>query len=71
MDETEFAEGDIVQVVEQTHLGFPCLLIVDEVELWGVRAFVITPANDETPSKKTFYKLPYGMFKKVGEAIFR
>jgi len=35
--------GDVVQIINEEHRWFPCLLIVDKVKSYGVEAYTITP----------------------------
>ncbi len=47
------------------------MLIVDEIKPWGVQAYALVPKSNDgsTPAGQAFNRLPYGCFKKVGEAL--
>ena len=63
--------GDIVQIVQESHPWFPCLLMVTEVKSWGVQAFAFIPkSNDgsEAPAQ-AFNRLTWEQVEKVGTAV--
>lgn len=63
--------GDIVQITDESHPWFPCLLVVDEVKSWGVQAYVTIPKsnnNTELPGQ-AYNRLPFKKIKKVGAAV--
>ena len=39
--------GDIVQIVNENHAWYPCLLIIDEVKSWGVQAYALIPKSND------------------------
>lgn len=66
----KFENGDIVQITDESHPWFPCLLIVDEVKNWGVQAYAIVPKsndNSELPAQ-AFNRLSFDIIEKVGHA---
>ena len=65
-----FSTGDIVQIIEEKHPWFPCLLIVSEVKSWGVQAYALIPsANDgSSPPGSAYNRLTNEQIKKVGTA---
>jgi hypothetical protein len=67
-----FEKGDVIQIIDEQHPWFPCLLIVDEVKSWGVRACVMIPAaNDGTkPPSRAYTRLRFEQIEKIGEAAF-
>lgn len=68
----DLARGDIVQVIDETHSWFGCLLVVDEVKGWGVMAYVSIPhSNDGSEEVGLAYnRLSYDKIEKVGTAAF-
>ncbi len=67
-----YSTGDIIQITDNTHAWFPCLLIVSEVKQWGVVAYGIIPKSNDgsKPVELAFNRLSYGVFEKVGTAVF-
>ena len=68
----EYSVGDIIQITDETHAWFPCLLIISDVKQWGVIAYITIPkSNDgsELPAR-AFNRLPYGKFERVGNAAY-
>lgn len=65
--------GDIVQIVNEKHPWFPCLLIVDEVKSWGVQAYTLVPrSNDGSESVgRAYNRLKSEDIEKVGVASIR
>jgi len=39
--------GDVVQIINEEHHWFPCLVVVQEVKTWGVQAYLLTPPMGE------------------------
>mgnify|MGYP001577521367 CR=1 FL=1 len=61
--------GDVIQITNEDHHWFPCLLIIDEVKSWGVQAFVIIPNNERnTPNATAYIRLSYADFEVIGPA---
>ncbi len=60
--------GDIIQVTSVNHSWFPCLLMVDEVEDWGVKAYLIEPDLEHHSYKVAPTRIGNGNFVKVGKA---
>jgi hypothetical protein len=65
--------GDIVQITDQAHPWFPAVLVVDEVKVWGVQAYVLMPESNVPPSScsQAFNRLRWGTFERVGAAVIR
>jgi len=59
----EIHEGDIVQIVDESHAWFPCLLVVSEVKSWGVVAYAFIP---QKPVAQAFNRLESKQIYKVG-----
>ncbi len=62
--------GDVIQIIDKEHPWFPCLLIVDEVKSFGVRAYALVPkSNDgsEAPSQ-ALNRLKFDQILKIGNA---
>ena len=61
-------KNDIVQITEVEHPWYPALLIVDEVKVWGVQAYVNIPMSNEDNGllSQAFNRLENGSFEKVG-----
>jgi len=70
--EHDIEKGDIVQITDQAHAWFPCLLIVDEVKSWGVQAGCLCPqSNDAHQMPATAYnQLKWEQIERVGKAAF-
>lgn len=62
------SRGDIVQIVDEAHAWYGCLLIVDEVKLWGVLAAALIPRSNDgsEPIAQAWNRLTYGCFAIVG-----
>jgi hypothetical protein len=66
-----FEKGDIVQIIDEKHAWFPCLLIVDEVKAWGVQAYALTPKSNDGSAKvaMAFNRVTTEQVEKVGSAV--
>ena len=62
--------GDIIQITNETHPWYPCLLIVDEVKMWGVQAYCIVPQSNDgsEPVGRAYNRIKNEDFVKVGKA---
>lgn len=71
MELVNIEKGDIVQIVNQDHAWFGCLLVVDEIKKWGVQAYCLIPtSNDGSEQPGSAYnRLDYFAIAKVGRAI--
>lgn len=67
----ELQRHDIVQIVDSTHVWFPCLLIVSEVKSWGIQGFCLIPtSNDGSESPGSAYlRVKFDQIEKVGRAV--
>lgn len=69
---SEIAEGGIVQITDENHPWFPCLVIVSEVKSWGIEGYVTIPRNDGEPCGNAYIRLESRVFERVGaSAIVR
>ena len=64
-------QGDIVQIIDETHPWVPALLVVDEVKSWGVQAYVIVPQKNDGSEQcgQYFNRLTSDKIKKVGKVV--
>lgn len=61
--------GDIVQIVDEDHHWFPCLIVVDEVKSWGIQGYAMIPNNDpNTETSNAYIRLTEGQYQEVGRA---
>ena len=61
--------GTIVQITNEQHHWFPCLIIVDEVKSWGIQGFITIPNNSkEEANGNAFIRLKNEDFEVVGKA---
>lgn len=64
-------KGDIVQIIDEKHPWFPCLLIVDEVKSWGVQAACLIPnSNKQHDVGRAINRLKTEQVEVVGVARF-
>ncbi len=65
--------GDIVQIVNAQHAWYPCVLIVDEVKIWGVQAYVIHPLSNQGSGNIAIAPIRLKMedVQKVGESLIK
>ena len=62
-------KNDIVQITDEKHPWFPCLLIVDEVKPWGVQAACLIPnSNKQNDVRRAFNRLKTEQVEVVGRA---
>lgn len=64
----EIKEGDIVQITDENHHWFPCLIIVSEVKGFGVQGYITMPTNDKEPNGNAFIRLNTDQFDFIGMA---
>jgi hypothetical protein len=58
--------GDIVQITDESHHWYPCLIIVTEVKSWGIQGYITIPSNDNNPNGNAFIRLKDGEFEFCG-----
>lgn len=62
--------GDIVQVTNDSHHWFGCLIVVTEPRGWGVIGYITIPNNErEKPNGDAFIRLNNEDFEIVGHAV--
>jgi hypothetical protein len=61
---------DIIQITDEHHPWYACLLVVSEVKFWGVVAYIAIPESNDGSKRPApaFNRLNYNQFKKVGKA---
>lgn len=67
MDE-EFKEDDIVQITDETHHWYPCLIIVSEPKSFGIQGYITMPFNVNEPNGAAFIRLKFDQVERVGRA---
>ena len=60
-------EQDVIQVTEQGHAWFACLLIVTEVSSVGVKAY-LPQAQSASNAPGVYGDLTFGQFQRIGRA---
>jgi hypothetical protein len=61
------AEGDLIQVNEDGPANwFRCILVVDEVKTWGIRAYAVIPQARGKSSTDAFMQLDWAEFDTLG-----
>ncbi len=64
-------EGDVIQITDERHAWFPCLMLVTEVKSWGVQACVLVPESNDGSHKPSsaYNRIRFEQIEKVGKAI--
>lgn len=66
----EVEANDLVQITDEAHAWFPCILLVTEVKAWGVQAAVLIPeSNSANEIAQAFNRLSWGTFERVGRSV--
>jgi hypothetical protein len=65
------AVHDIVQITDQAHPWFPCLLLVTEVKSWGIQGFAAIPQSNDgsTAPGQAFNRLRWEQIERIGPAV--
>lgn len=64
------AEHDIVQLVDDAHPWYPCLLVVIEVKSWGVQAYAhVVDSNEAQNQGQAYNRLKWDQIERVGRAV--
>jgi len=65
--------GDIVQITDEKHHWFPCLIIVSEPKGFGCQGYITIPSNDrEEPNGNAYIRLKHEEFELIGaKAVLR
>jgi hypothetical protein len=61
--------GDIVQITNEEHHWYPCLIIVSEPKSFGCQGYTTIPKNDEEPSGNAYIRLEHSDYEPVGRAL--
>lgn len=61
--------GSVIQITDEDHHWFPCLLTVDIVHRWGVTAYVTFPVSNEGNVVEAPIRLKEGQYFFIGEAM--
>ena len=63
------SKGVIVQITNKEHHWYPCLIIVDEVKIWGIQGYTTIPNNKrDEPNGDAYIRLKNNEFETVGRA---
>jgi hypothetical protein len=62
-------KGTIVQITNNEHHWYPCLVIVSEVKSWGIMGYLSIPADNSGNVGNAFIRISTGQFEVVGEAL--
>jgi hypothetical protein len=60
--------GTIVQITDEKHHWFPCLIIVSEIKSWGVQGYMSIPKDNMGNVGQAYIRLNTNQFEVVGEA---
>ncbi len=63
-----YEKGDIVQITDEGHHWFPCLIVVDKPKSWGVRGYVTFPKKNSGDVRSAYIRLDNNEITKVGSA---
>lgn len=61
-------KGDVVQITNDDHHWFACLIVVTEVRSWGVIGYAMLPTNDDKPNGTAYIRLKNDDFQVIGMA---
>lgn len=59
--------GTIVQITNESHAWFPCLVVITEVKGWGVQGYVSMPTGNGIGN--AFIRLKHDEIEWVGRAV--
>lgn len=61
--------GDAVQIVDQNHHWFPCIIIVEKIKSWGCQGYITIPNNDRDETNGSAYiRLNRDQYVFIGQA---
>ena len=60
--------GDIVQITNENHHWYPCLIIVSDVKSFGCQGYVLIPHNDGELPDIAYIRLSSEEYEQVGKA---
>ena len=66
--ENIFYKNDIVQIVDEKHHWYPCLIIVTEPKPWGVQGYLSIPQDNAGNVSSAFIRLNNDQIELVGSA---
>lgn len=58
-------KGDIVQITDENHHWFPCLVVINSIQYWGIIGYIRIPLKGDA-----YIRLKNDEFEKVGRVIF-
>jgi hypothetical protein len=61
-------EGDIVQIINEKHHWFPCLIIVSEPKSWGIQGYLSIPHDNKGNVGNAYIRLNDDEIVIVGKA---
>jgi hypothetical protein len=63
--------GSIVQITDERHAWYSCLLIVTKVKSWGIQGYIGVPESNITTGLvgNAFNRFYYDQVTKVGDAV--
>lgn len=59
----KYEKGDVVQITNQEHHWFPCLIVVSESKDFGIQGYVTVPKKGDA-----FIRLNHDDFEVVGKS---
>jgi hypothetical protein len=60
--------GTIVQITDETHHWYPCLIIVSEVKSFGIQGYLSIPRDNSGDVGQAYIRINTDQFEEVGEA---
>ena len=60
-------KGSIIQIIDEKHPWYPCVLVVDEVKSWGIVAYISMPLEKGNVGE-AFNRIEEGKYEYCGEA---
>lgn len=68
--EQKLEKGSIVQIANEDHQWFPCLIVVDEIKSFGIQGYIVMPTNDKEPNMPAYIRLKAEDYILVGQVAF-
>ncbi len=66
----EVEAGEIVQITNEEHRWYPCLVVVSEPKSFGCQGYVTIPKNDDQPNDNAYIRLEHSDYETVGKVLF-
>ena len=60
--------GDIVQITDEKHHWFPCLIVVDEPKSFGCQGYMYIPKDNQGTVVQAYIRLRFEEIELVGMA---